>query len=287
MSDSTGAVVSGVEVKLTNTATGEVRTTVTTPAGTYRFPALPIVGTYTLEVSNKGFKSVKVQNVIASVGVVTTRDVKLEIGAASEQVTVEAGAQFVQTEDSSLSQNVDRNVWTNMPLETRSQNEFIGLLPGAEPAAEAGLDHRPWTQPSTAPAAAAATSWLRASIITTKGWAVAVRLMGQGGANTTISPDAIEEYRVIEGTPPAEFGKAGGFVTDTVLKGGTNHGTDLCLNTTVFRRWRRIAGFPIMRDNRIILFVTNLVDPLAVPSSRTSRSSILRPRFRGCVHPAP
>ncbi len=72
-------------------------------------------------------------------GVVTTRDVKLEVGAASEQITVEAGAQLVQTEDSSLSQNVDRQVWTNMPLETRSQNEFMGLLPGAEPAAEAGL----------------------------------------------------------------------------------------------------------------------------------------------------
>ena len=39
---------------------------------------------------------------------------------------------------------------------------------------------------------------------------------------TTISPDAIQEYRVIDGTPPAEYGQAGGFVTDTVLKGGTN-----------------------------------------------------------------
>ena len=44
VTDATGAVVSGVEVKLTNTATGEVRTTVTTPAGIYAFPALPIVG---------------------------------------------------------------------------------------------------------------------------------------------------------------------------------------------------------------------------------------------------
>jgi outer membrane receptor for ferrienterochelin and colicin len=52
--------------------------------------------------------------------------------------------------------------------------------------------------------------------------------MGYGsGSNTTISPDAIEEYRVIAGTPSAEYGKAGGFVTDTVLKSGTNqwHGS--------------------------------------------------------------
>ena len=56
VTDSTGAVVSGVEVKLSNSGTGEVRTTVTTPAGIYSFPSLPIVGSYTLEVAAKGFK---------------------------------------------------------------------------------------------------------------------------------------------------------------------------------------------------------------------------------------
>src|ERR1700675_2392189 len=79
VTDTTGAVVSGVEVKLTNTATGEVRTTVTTPTGNYTFPALPIVGTYTLEVGSKGFKSTKVQNIIVSVGTLTQRDVRLEV----------------------------------------------------------------------------------------------------------------------------------------------------------------------------------------------------------------
>src|ERR1700676_323046 len=95
VTDATGAVVSGVEVKLSNTATGEVRTTVTTPAGIYTFPALPIVGTYTLEVGSKGFKSTKVQNIIVSVGTITSRDVKLEIGTATEQETVEPGAQLI------------------------------------------------------------------------------------------------------------------------------------------------------------------------------------------------
>src|SRR3984893_18506346 len=102
VTDSTGAVVSGVEVKLSNTATGEVRTTVTTPAGIYTFPALPIVGTYTLEIAAKAFNSTKVQNIIASVGTVTSVAAKLEIGASTEQVTVEAGAETVQTTESSL-----------------------------------------------------------------------------------------------------------------------------------------------------------------------------------------
>jgi hypothetical protein len=226
VTDSTGAVVSGVEVKLTQTATGEVRTTVTTPAGTYRFPALPIVGAYRLDVTNKGFKSVKVENIVVSTGLVTTRDIKLEIGAATEQITVEAGEQLVQTEDASLSSDVDRRVWQDMPLEDRSQNEFIALLPGAEPAANAML--------GTDRGAAVNGTRSGGGNFMVEGFDNNDQGLGgggtigtgPGGANTTISPDAIQEYRVID-TPSAEYGKAGGFVTDTVLKGGTNqwHGS--------------------------------------------------------------
>src|SRR6266849_7803741 len=138
VTDSTGAVVSGVEVKLSNSATGEVRATVTTPAGIYRFPALPIVGTYTLEVGSKGFKSTKVQNVVVSVGTITSRDVKLEVGVATEQVTVEAGQQIVETENAALSQLIDRRVWENMPLEARNANDLINLVAGAVPEQQAG-----------------------------------------------------------------------------------------------------------------------------------------------------
>jgi hypothetical protein len=227
VTDTTGAVVAGVELKLTQNATGEVRTTVTTSAGTYNFPALPIVGAYTLEIVAKGFKGVKVQNIVISVGLTTTRDIKMEVGTATEQVTVEAGAQLVQTEDSSLSTDIDRRVWQDMPLEDRSQNSFIALIAGAEPAENAmlGTDR------------GAAVNGTRSGTgnfmvdgfdNNDQGLGGAGSIgTGPGGANTQISPDAIEEYRVIDNTPNAEYGKAGGFVTDTVLKGGTNqwHGS--------------------------------------------------------------
>src|SRR6185369_17697275 len=67
VTDPQGAVVAGAEVKLTNPATGDVRTTITSGAGIYHFAALP-VGNYTLEVAPKGFKSVRVQNVVVTVG---------------------------------------------------------------------------------------------------------------------------------------------------------------------------------------------------------------------------
>ncbi len=142
VTDTTGAVVAGVGVKLTNSATGEVRTTVTTPSGIYAFPALPIVGSYTLEIAAKGFKSSKVQNIIVSVGTTTSRDVKLEVGATTEQVTVEAGQQIVETEDSALSTLVDRRVWENMPIEARNSNDFVNLVAGVVPENQAGGTYR-------------------------------------------------------------------------------------------------------------------------------------------------
>ena len=97
VTDPSGAVISGATVTLTNSATGEKRTTVTTATGNYRFPELPVVGTYAVSVSPKGFKSTKIQGIVVSVGITASADLKLELGAATEQVTVEASAETVQT----------------------------------------------------------------------------------------------------------------------------------------------------------------------------------------------
>jgi hypothetical protein len=230
VTDPSGAVIANATVTLTNNSTAEKRTTVTTPAGIYRFVALPVVGSYSLEASPKGFKTIKVDDVVVSVGTVTSRDIQLEVGAGSETVTVEAGAQLVQSTESSLSDLVNSRVWQQMPLETRSQNEFIALLAGAEPAALQGGGALVTDRGASVNGArSGAGSFLVEGFDNSEqglggGGSPGT---GSGGANTTISPDAIQEYRVIEHIPSAEYGKAGGFVTDTVLKSGTNqwHGS--------------------------------------------------------------
>jgi hypothetical protein len=231
ITDPSGAVVANAQVTLSNTATGDKRTTVTTPAGIYRFVALPVVGTYTLETSPKGFKSAKVANIVISVGTVVSQDVKLELGAGSEQVTVEAGVQQVQTSESSISDLVDRRVWQQMPLETRDQNQFINLLAGAAQgnialnAANGGTDRGAAVNGARS---GTGNYMVEGFDNNDQGLAGGGSIAAStGGANTTISPDAIQEYRVIEHNFSAEYGKAGGFVTDTVLKSGTNqwHGS--------------------------------------------------------------
>ena len=269
VTDPTGAVISGAEIKLTNTATGEVRTTTTTDAGTYRFPALPVVGSYILEMKPKGFKSIQVQNVIVSVGTVTTRDVKVELGSTSEQVTVEAGQQIVQTEDSSLSQLVDRRVWENMPIEARNSNDFVNLVAGAVPEQQAGGTFRGAAVNGTRTGTG---NFMVEGVDNNEqgqgGVAVCGTQCGQGGANTSISPEAIEEFRVITHGFNAEYGKAGGFVTDTVLKSGTNqwHGS-------------------LFEYNRIQALTANdwFSNAAQSPSTPAVRDHLVRNQFGGSV----
>ena len=230
VTDPSGAVVANAQISLTNTATGEKRTTVTTPAGTYRFPALPVVGTYTLETSPKGFKSAKVAGIVVSVGTIISQNVTLELGTSTEQVTVEAGVQQVQTQESDLSQLVDRRVWQQMPLETRDQNSFVTLTAGAVQGnitlgGQGGTDRGAAVNGSRS----GTGNYLVEGFDNNDTGLGGGGSIGAatGGANTTISPDAIQEYRVINHNFSAEYGQAGGFVTDTVLKSGTNqfHGS--------------------------------------------------------------
>src|SRR5438477_2004947 len=226
VADPSGAVVPNAQVTLTNSATGDKRTTVTTAAGVYRFSALPIVGTYTLEVAPKGFKAVKVANLVMSVGTTVTQDVKLELGTGSEQVTVEAGAEVVQTSESSLSQLVDRRIWQQMPLQVRNQNSFIELVAGAVP--QDGTNSNRGAEVNGT-RSGAGSYLIDGTDNNEQGQAGRgqISFYDKGGAATSISPDAIQEYRVITNSYSAEYGKGGGFITDTVLKGGTNlwHGS--------------------------------------------------------------
>ena len=226
VSDPKGAPIANAPITLINTATREKRVTTTTSAGSYRFPGLPGVGSYTLEIAAQGFRSYRITDVIVSVGVTTAQDAKLEIGTSKEAAFVEAGAQQVQTQQSSISGLVNRVVWQQLPLETRSQNEFIALLAGVEPAAQAELTI---DRGAAVDGARSGTGNFLVDGFDNNDQALGGNgsLYGPGGANTTISPDAIQEYRVIEHVPPAEYGIAGGFVTDTVLRSGTNqwHGS--------------------------------------------------------------
>jgi hypothetical protein len=226
--DQTGAVVPKAKVILTNDATGTVRATETSDAGIYRFVSLPVVGTYKLKVEVQGFKTFELANIVISTARITTEDVKLEVGTAAATVTVEAGAELVQTSESQLSELVDRRAWQSLPLQFRDSNSFINLLPGV-----VGDDFGGTTR-------GAAVNGLRPGSGNFMIEGFDNNDQGQGGRGaavvaggiTSVSPEAIQEFRVVTSIFAAEFGKAGGFINDMVLKSGTNdwHGSAFWFN---------------------------------------------------------
>src|SRR5580704_10647205 len=99
--DSTGSAVPGAAVKATQTATGVVRNATSGADGGYVLPNLPI-GPYLLEVTKDGFTKYVQTGIVLQVDTNPTVDVSLQVGAVSEQVTVEAGAAQVETRNTAI-----------------------------------------------------------------------------------------------------------------------------------------------------------------------------------------
>ena len=110
---------------------------------------------------------------------------------------------------------IDSQIWNESPLSVRDSNQFVGLTNGAAPdSAGTGRGY-------SVNGARTGTGDFELEGFDNND-------QGLGGPGiVTISPDAIQEYRVLSSVPPAEYGRAGGFATDTVLKSGTKtwHGS--------------------------------------------------------------
>ncbi len=222
VTDPTKAAIPGATVTLKNASIGLTKTITSGAAGEFQFPALTVVGGYEIDVTAAGFSKAAVTGLATSVGTITTQNVILAVGAEGTTVEVQGAAtEQVQTDTSSMSQLIDSTIWKNSPLEDRSQNDFVGLVAGAAPSVS-GRGY------AINGARAGAGNFLVDGFDNNdQGQGGSGTTSGTAGAVTTISPDAIQEYRVITHIPPAEYGRSGAFATDTVLRSGTNqwHGS--------------------------------------------------------------
>ena len=113
--DSTGAVVPGATVTVTDQATSQSKEATTTNDGTYVIPDLP-AGSYTLTVAAKGFRTSETRNLQVSINSVTRSDVHLNVGERAETVTVEANAATIQTDSADVHTSLTSNQITQLPL---------------------------------------------------------------------------------------------------------------------------------------------------------------------------
>src|SRR5262249_12797655 len=105
VADPTNAVIPGANVTATNTQTTAKYETVSTETGNYTLTQLP-AGTYEVTVELPGFKKYVRQGVTVLAATVVRIDVALEVGAASDEVTVTADATLLRTESGDLSHNI-------------------------------------------------------------------------------------------------------------------------------------------------------------------------------------
>ncbi len=222
VSDPAGAVVAAATVEAKNAESGTAYQAATTATGNYTLPQLP-VGTYELTVSVPGFKKVVRPGVMVNVASTVRVDFALEVGAATESVTVEAEAPLLKTESGELSHNVDYSRVDALPLLTLGNAGTLGnvrnplqvttLLPGASFQNENTL--RVNGMPSSSQA------------IRIEGQDATNGMWREINQNVQAGVDAIQEVAVQTSNFAAEYGQAGGGYFNYTMKSGTNqfHGT--------------------------------------------------------------
>ena len=117
--DKSGAIVPGVTVTATNTATGLTRETVTGAEGTFSFASLQ-PGTYSIAAQAPGFSSVLIKDVVLHVRDQLTLTLNMEVGGVSQSIEVRAETARINTDSAAVGTVVDRQFVENMPLNGRS-----------------------------------------------------------------------------------------------------------------------------------------------------------------------
>src|SRR5258708_23611148 len=220
VTDPSGRVISGASVKVTSLATGQPRTVITQNNGGYLVPYLE-PGTYELEVSAKGFKPVVVEKVEVQVTETVPLDMRLQVGAISEKVTVQDIPELVQTESSALGNVTDQRMVENLPLVTRNYMQILGLSPGVSSeitdAASIGRGNVGLEYSTSGNIVNDNNFQMNGADVND--------LMGSGALSGGIpvpNPDSIQEFKVQTGQYDASYGRNAGANVDVVTKSGTN-----------------------------------------------------------------
>lgn len=227
--DSSGAVIVGAEILLQNDATGVQYSARTNGDGIFLLPDVP-PGTYRLQVSKIGFKTLIKPDIVLRVQDALAINFTLPVGAASETVTVSGGSPLVNTQSGSVSTVIDRNFVENLPLNGRSFNALLQLTPGVVIAPTNSYNPG---QFSISGQRASANNFLidgvsanfgvssQPSVGTAGGASQAFSALG--GTSSLVSVEALQEFRVETSSFAPEFGRSPGGQVILTTRSGTNN----------------------------------------------------------------
>jgi len=241
ITDPSGAVLPNVAVIATNQDTGVKFTTTSSADGAYIFPQLPI-GTYSISAAAPGFRSFNATGIKLNIDQEYVEAVKLELGSASETVSIKADAVQVNTTDSQLNNIVDGRQITELPLIGRSFVQLEQILPGVQASADRFGN----------------TFSVNGSQAQQSAYIINGADSNDLPLNTVaITPniDALAQFNLVTGPLNAEYDRNGGGIVTTAIKQGTNsfHGDafefyrDTFLNTRNF--FQKSAPTPKYHQN--------------------------------------
>jgi len=231
--DPEGAVIPDIAVIAKDTATGVQQNAVTNTQGLYAFPTVP-VGTYELDTFRPGFKPYRRTGLVIDINTALQIDITLEVGAQSEQVTVNENAVQVDTESSQMGDVITGAVMTEVGLNGRSYTDLLALQPGIVPMSTQTPDSVVMAGVSVAITPSGNLNPGNQSINGQREDANGFLVNGSDvkeemNGGTAIIPDldSISEFRVLTNNFDAEYGNYAGGIVTAVTKGGTNqiHGS--------------------------------------------------------------
>lgn len=224
VADSTGAVIAGAKVTITNVATNVSRVTETNESGNYTVPFVS-PGVYDLQAETEGFKTALQEDWTLQVGDVARVDFSLEIGVVTEVIEVEAGAQMLQTSSTALGAVIEQRRIVDLPINGRNYLNLVKLSTNvsAEMGSGGQANSRQGGERANQP-------------ISVSGQRQQYNRFTLDGIENTDpnfntfvvrpSVDALQEFKVQTGVYSAEFGKSTAQINVTT-RAGTNefHGT--------------------------------------------------------------
>src|SRR3989449_2369667 len=214
--DPGGAVVPGVEVTLTNEATNLSRTTITNDSGEYSFAALD-PGSYRLNASLTGFKPIALTGIRVGTQQFVTLDLKLEVGALAEAVSVTADVPLIETSNASQGTVLDTLSLQTLPAPGRAAFLIGTTVPTVIPTGDTQFNRQ--QDQTNASLLSLGGGTRRGNNYTLDGVPI-TDLRNRATANPSI--ESLEDMKVQVHTYDAEMGRTGGGVFNTTLKSGTN-----------------------------------------------------------------
>ncbi len=222
VTDASGAAVTGATVAAASEAAGVKLTTKTNSSGFYSFQSLG-VGTYDISVSQSGFKTAIIKDLVVQVGQNAAANLSLQVGEIAQSVTITAEAPLLRTTESTVSTVVDENLISNLPLSGRRYTDFVLLTPNTTADGDFGLVSMAGQQGGADSGYANGNG---SNSFTVDGANATSNYFGEARGRTRVpyvfGEQSIQEFQVTDNPYNAAYGGAGAGFVNAVTKSGTD-----------------------------------------------------------------